>query len=227
MPDTLKLLGENTSPAGNAAEPLRADAPGVHLGPVRSAPGEASSPHDGERTDASVRAAVDKGHRPAGRRFQLFTPPSLECDDDAEPASESRAQRSHVTLATRTARAAVSYRSVVVALALAASAGLAVAAFLVLAFGTRPIASTPTAASSSQEATYQGPLSEASSAAVAASAAAFLADLPTAASSNLTAPAPSRAAPAATPRGPTRQPPSATPAVAPGPAPIAPLEPPF
>ncbi len=227
MPDTLKLIGENTSPAGNAAEPLRADAPVAHLDPVRSAPGEASGPRDGEGTDASVHAAVDKGHRPAGRRFQLFTPPSLECDDDAEPASESRAQRSHVGPATRMARTVVSYRGVVVALALAASAGLALAAYLVLAFGNSPGASAPTGASSSQETTYQGPLAEASSATVAASAAAFLADLPTAASSNLAAPAPPRTAPAATPRGPTRQPPSATPAVAPGPAPIAPVEPPF
>jgi hypothetical protein len=228
MPDTLKLPGENASAAGNAAEPLRADAPVVRLDSVQSEASEAGDRlRDGERTDPPMHATVDKGHRPAGRRFQIFTPPSLERDDEAEPVSESPEEDAPAGSTRRVARSALSRRSVMVTAAVAASAGLVVAAFMVLAVG-RPGASAPNAASSSHEATYHRPLPEASSAASAVSIDAVPSHPPTAASSVPATPTPPRsAAPGVTPPVPTRQPTTATTAVAPGPAPIAPVEPPF
>ncbi len=228
MPNTLKMLGEKATPGENAGDAGATEAAVVSLDAARSAPDESGAHPRGSETGSSTpRAAVDKDDRPAGRRFQLFTPPSLERDDDPEPSFEPAAELTPTPPATRAARAIASRRSLIVALALATSAGLAVAAFMVLAFG-RSDSSTTSVAPSSLASTSQFPPHPTIAAMSVASANAVASTPPAPASSGIAPPIPPRsAAPAATPPAPTRQPTPGTTTVGPGPAPIAPVEPPF
>jgi hypothetical protein len=179
-----------------------------------------SQPPGGEDRCASEADAVDKNARPAGRRFQSFTPPDLAALGRRPGAEESTPPSPAVVgplLRTKVRR-----RDLLVALALAVAAAVVVAAMMRVHVAERDRPSAmPSAASATTPATASVVAVPASHpaepvASATGSAVAEVAPPVPVATTRVFAPA---TASAETPPEPDRPPP--------GPHPMAPVEPPF